>query len=932
MKKAILVILVVFSVVLAHSEVTWWAVPAMSSVQRLPDEIPADGDKGGVVRIVAARGEYEPGSFVVRPGVDFGKVQPVVGKLVNEKGDVFPAEALDLTVVKVWYQNKNGWFSYFADTGMKLCPELLLHDEDLIRVDTAKEANFARITAADGKSAEWWLNPPVEKKPFPSMRPGFADAKTIQPVVLEKNKSKQFILTAHVTSDIPAGLYRGFISFTPSLSIPVALKVLDFDLPKPMAYVHPEKDFRVCSYDYVGTGHILALNGGDEELMWKQYEAILANFVAHGQDMKWLRSKTGSAEMERTIELMEKVGMRTDVFVGGVDYKWQERDIKASRERAEKIVAYFDKKYGHHNVYCGYGDEPGMRFFPENRPVFDAYQAAGIKFIIASHEHIFDQAGFRWDWHNAARNPVDASNPAIWNQMGTNTYCAWYANQHVGAEDPELNRRQNGLAAYLSGYSALCNYAHHLGPYNDVSQTYKPMVFVYGTADGVIDTLQWEGFREGIDDIRYATLMLSLAREAEASADIAVRHLAGKAKLFLARFDKKTGDLNAARLEMISFIEHLRAQLGKTEIGKLAAKKPVAQVKFSTPQPSDISWAKEGPREGEQVPPKSLPTKTYLVRFSSMPILGLGSWDAAAKVVKPGTEKLDRGYGGDASCLWTDVATQRGSVNSAVDKRYSRAPEWQAMADEWGLHFRVEIFDEKAADVALGIVSAGSLEAYLAPGENTPYHAFLHSFEPGGISVYNPIYSQVDYREICEKDRAALREEVICTEGSVVLYFAVSWKNYATRIPTDGAVWDFEPMFWGRKGYCSWNGLKTIHGRSSWGRLAFELADTERHLILRGVIASARKSYEYEKRPVGICGRWQNAEVGDPEFYEAYLRSIVERLDAGTVRVSADMDGELVDELALSYLPSWHNFTLDIQRLRARYLLRKLTCLAKEEE
>ncbi|MBR4893767.1 MAG: hypothetical protein IKZ36_01040, partial [Kiritimatiellae bacterium] len=349
-------------------------------------------------------------------------------------------------------------------------------------------------------------------------------------------------------------------------------------------------------------------------------------------------------------------------------------------------------------------------------------------------------------------------------------------------------------------------------------------------------------------------------------------------------------------------------------------------------QPSDISWVKEGPREGELVPPKSLPAKTYLVRFSSMPILGLGSWDAAAKVVKPGTEKLDRGYGGDASCLWTDVATRRGSVNSAVDKRYSRAPEWQAMADEWGLHFRVEIFDDKAADVALGIVSAGSLEAYLAPGENTPYHAFLHSFEPGGISVYNPIYSQVDYREICEKDRAALREEVICSEGSVVLYFAVSWKNYATRIPTDGAVWDFEPMFWGRKGNCSWNGLKTIHGRSSWGRLAFELSDAERHLILRGVVASARKSYEYEKRPVGICGRWQNAEVGDPKFYEVYLRPIVERLDAGTVRVSADMDGELVDELALSYLPSWHNFTLDIQRLRARYLLRKLTCLAKEEE
>ena len=79
----------------------------------------------------------------------------------------------------------------------------------------------------------------------------------------------------------------------PTLSIPVAIKVLDFDLPKPMAYIHPEMDFRVCAYDYIGKNHILALNGGDEDLMWKQMEVILANFVAHGQDMKWVRCKTG---------------------------------------------------------------------------------------------------------------------------------------------------------------------------------------------------------------------------------------------------------------------------------------------------------------------------------------------------------------------------------------------------------------------------------------------------------------------------------------------------------------------------------------------------------------------------------------------------------------------------------------------------------------
>ena len=161
----------------------------------------------------------------------------------------------------------------------------------------------------------------------------------------------------------------------------------------------------------------------------------------------------------------------------------------------------------------------------------------------------------------------------------------------------------------------------------------------------------------------------------------------------------------------------------------------------------------------------------------------------------------------------------------------------------------------------------------------------------------------------------------MCTDKSVVLYFAVAWKTCATRIPTAGALWDFEPMFWGRKGNCSWNGLKTIHGRSSWGRLAFALTDAERRLILRSVIVAARKAYEAEKRPIGSCGRWLNAEVGDPAFYESVLKPVVENLDAAAARVSADMDDETVDELAKSALPAWHNFKFEVQRLRADYLL-----------
>lgn len=1160
----------------ANAEVDWWAVPAMSSVQRLPDAIPEDGVKGGEVRLIAARGEYEPASFVLRSDKDLGKVQLTVGKLVNEKGEVFPADALDLRIVKVWYQNGNGWFSYFADTGFKLCPELILHDEDLIRVDCEKEANYARITGKDGRKSEWWLNPPrllngryydhtVETWAFPSMRPGFADAKTLQPVSLDKDVSKQFILTAHVAPGTPAGIYRGFITGG-GLSIPVAVKVLDFDLPRPMAYFHPEMDFRICSYDYIGSNEILKLNGGDEDLMWTQLEAILADMAAHGQDMKWIRTNTATAESERTIALMKKVGMRTDTFLGGVDFVWNERDYQTSYERAERISAYYDRTYGHHNIYGGYGDEPGPKFFPANRSIFDAYQAAGLKFIIASREHIIDLAGYRWNWHNASKNPTDPSVPSIWNELGSNTYVAWYADQHVGAENPEFNRRQYGLAPYLSGYSALCNYAHHLGPYNDDSETYKPMMFFYGSADGVLDTIQWEGFREGVDDIRYATLLMALCREADKSDDIQLRYLAGKARVMLARFDHKTGDLDAARVEMIGFIESLREALGdkadvkieaviktaprsrdayvdseqlptdpklqaeyyakrymideqveclqnngfKTDaavvlIGRsgektrqalalaeediresVAAKdsgrfskswnfllehrpetadryfkdairllgaasvadnllerasgRKVAYngnwqlarhfyeralkadgadadrlwnlktVQYAIPafletgdvkriiQFCDLGLATAAKGDtgcvykqedvyqlqlakaicgaksaeavtkklsvadrqfGDGVSPENRkarierlgsfamnadredivrgvasfldqvyapkPCKTYTVRFSPTRILGAGNWEAAAAVAKPGTEVLDRSYGGDASCLWTDVATQRGTVNADTDKSYARLPEWQAMADGWGFHFRLEVFDEQAREIGLGLASAGSLEAHLAPGENTPYYALIHPFKTGELFPYNPAYSHPGYNEISATDRANCREEVVTTDNSVILYMGISWQTFATRVPTAGSVWDFEPMFWGRKANCSWNGLKTIHGRSSWGHLRFELTDADRRSILHPLLIAAGKAYRDEQNGKGMVSLWQNEEVGDPAFYESVLKPVIEQLDASVARIGADMDDAAIDELAATTLPRLHDFRFEIQRLRAAYLQDRYT-------
>src|SRR5690554_5003703 len=172
-----------------------YAVPAMSEYQRLPDLYPLDGEANAPVRIVVARDEYEPGAFTLYPLVDLGKVELTLTPFLNENDQKFPPEQLDLKLLKVWYQNKNAWYSYFGDTKFKQVAELLLNDEDLIRVDESRKANYARLTAPDGSVTNRWINPPREFNErysfhyrkthvFAPMRPGFDDAETLRPVTL----------------------------------------------------------------------------------------------------------------------------------------------------------------------------------------------------------------------------------------------------------------------------------------------------------------------------------------------------------------------------------------------------------------------------------------------------------------------------------------------------------------------------------------------------------------------------------------------------------------------------------------------------------------------------------------------------------------------------------------------------------------------------
>ena len=555
-------------------KVVHYAVPAMSEVQRLADEYPIDGKIFGTVRIIMAQDEYEPGSFVVYPLADEGKVEFKLTPFKTADGKVFPADKLDLKVIKVWYQNGNGWYSYFGDTGLKLTPELLLNDEDLFKVDTEKVQNYARVLDEKGNVSWLWVTPPLEidkryffpsyrsAAPFQYMRKGFEDAGTLQPVTLNGGEFKQFFLTVHAVKDQAPGLYKGAVEMVKNGqklgAVPVTVKVLPFALPKPCSYADTDKPFLVSAYSYDGLDNIYAQNGGDFEHAVKILKATFANHVSHNQDMH-MTSNPFTFQGALYEKLMREAGMRSDYLMGGSVLGKNRLDM----EHYAKLQREHFTKLGYKDIFIGYGDEPPARWVVANRNVFEAYQKNGMKFFIAGGNQVFYSGGYFYDFFNTAKDPEDREATRLWNEVG-HAWVAWYATHHVGPENPAFTRRQYGMAPYLANYSAICNYAHHYGSYNDRRETYKPMVFAYGTYGGVIDTLGWEGFREGIDDIRYATMLKRLAKEAIANKDdIKIRYAGQIVHQFFAELENDSADLNEARLEMINHILKLRAILKK---------------------------------------------------------------------------------------------------------------------------------------------------------------------------------------------------------------------------------------------------------------------------------------------------------------------------------------------------------------------------------
>ena len=468
------------------------------------------------ISITASRNEFESASFVINTQKDIPRIQITATDLYNARGDRIPADAINIRLVKVWYQAGTTVFVDKSRPGGILTPELLLKDDSLVVVDYVNRINYLKVII---NGSQRYIDISTPSATFPPDAEIY-DAATLQPFSMKTNENKQVWLTVHIPSATNAGDYYGTITLTAPAESPVVLNlkitVLPFDLePSPLEYsLYYRGKLSTASKTPIGSE-------------WKtaaQYALELRNMKDHGVLYQTL-NQDADAMLNTSLLLRSQSGLPKDhIYIG----EWNARIGRATDSAGLAKVANtvlkwrsFTSAYGFGTAYFYGYDEVNGQDLVSQRAAWQTVHDNGGKMVTTSWDTT-DPVDLTGDILDIANLGIKINATAA-SEMHTYGHKVFLYNQpQVGVEDPAIYRRNYGYALWNAGYDGAMDYAyqsdagHHI--WNDfddsgtaignVTSYFRDHVFAYPTSNGVIDTIEWEGWREGVDDTRYLATLI----------------------------------------------------------------------------------------------------------------------------------------------------------------------------------------------------------------------------------------------------------------------------------------------------------------------------------------------------------------------------------------------------------------------------------------
>ncbi|MDG2156233.1 MAG: DUF4091 domain-containing protein [Gammaproteobacteria bacterium] len=660
MIRVILLTLIGFVSIAAFAAPTvYWLENPVTDIS-IPAELPADwqSTQADTLSLAITPGEYRAASFLVIADQPLFDVLAEATDLVAvDGGAVIPAEQVDLRLVKQWYQA--AYAARTANLTPRLLSELLLKDDALVKAEDNK--NYLQLSTGEyvdisqrGQSRKRGIIP-VDRMPV-------EDATDLQAIDIAAGNNRQFWVTVALPEAAEPGLYTS--------TIRVSTRGQEFSSLRLQVEVLP---FRLASSDLVySVFHRAQLNSNwpdgsisSEIRSEDQYSAELNNLVAHGVMHPNLYQKYNSPEFRRALELRVEAGIdQRDLFLIG---------LPAVPGSNEPVPFGFDNKirdtmskisdYEVDQLYMWGRDEAKAERLEQQKPVWNFSRDLGAKIFAAGYHTTaasgpgnFDLMGPLHDIF-VAINPVTRQEAARWHSIDKKIFS--YQNPTGGMERPETFRQNAGLFLWQMNYDGAMMYAYNDSfgsAWNDFDHAiYRDHNFVYPTVNGVVDTLQWEGLREGINDVRYLSTLMAMIEQSDNQS------LVSEASAWLARLKEQPLarlDLDRVRAQFVGYIlafandsDSVHQGLASGPIKVMADPAGLSYVEWTTNQrvAARIEYGSTSAAEDGQVSSGALmyehrlllpdlpPGKTIYVRAISNPGIG----ELLADVVSAQTQQLE---------------------------------------------------------------------------------------------------------------------------------------------------------------------------------------------------------------------------------------------------------------------------------------------------
>ena len=314
------------------------------------------------------------------------------------------------------------------------------------------------------------------------------------------------------------------------------------------------------------------------------------------------------------------------------------------------------------------------------------------------------------------------------------------------------------------------------------------------------------------------------------------------------------------------------------------------------------------------------PQRNLKVYHSKTPIESVADWRKVYD--KLDRQVCDRKFGANLDALETDVATGRKSVEKTTLDSSEAQVEVSSVSDSMGVHVFLRVEDPNARQVENGFAGGIGTEMYFAPGKYEPYICFGSDPRAGVEHAFQTTYSYADHKRIDvegRKDKRAFRSETAFTDTDYVLHLFFAWDTFYQKLPQNGSKWRFECIAFGPKGPFSLGGSENVHNSSKWCDLEFGFGKDDLTAIRRGIIYRHVKGWASVGR-LDRFDKWADAEIGDPEFYDAVLKPIEAELKGYAKMVKPEMSDADVNLVYEKGLIRWLGLPHEIDELRRIWL------------